>query len=189
MKQQLGNTAPVIYPLSVYVIGTFDADGKANAMNAAWGIQCDYKKVVIYLAPHKTTENMQLHKAFTVSFATRSQVVPADYVGIVSGGKVEDKMERTGWHVEKASKVDAPLFKELPLTLECVVESFNQVGPDDITVVGRIVEVDADPSILTDGKIDTDKLQPIVYDSSNHVYRTLGPVVGHAFKDGLQLKE
>ncbi len=188
MKQQLGIKAPVIYPLSVYVIGTYDEKGNPNAMNAAWAIQCDYKKVVIYLAPHRSTENMKITKAFTVSFATQSQVVPADYVGIVSAGDVENKMERTGWHCEKASKVNAPLFKELPLALECEVESFNQVGPDDITVVGRIVEVDADPSILTDGKIDTEKLQPIVYDSSNHVYRALGAVVGHAFKDGLALK-
>lgn len=188
MKQQLGNAAPVIYPLAVYVIGTYDADGKANAMNAAWGVQCDYKKVVIYLAHHKTTENMQRTKAFTVSFAVKSQAVPADYVGLVSGSKVPDKVGRAGWHVEKAHKVDAPLFKELPLALECEVDSFTQTGPDDITVVGKIVEVDADPSILTDGKIDTDKLEPIVYDSSNHVYRTLGPVVAHAFKDGLALK-
>lgn len=188
MKQQLGIKSPSIYPLSVYVIGTYDGEGNANAMNAAWGVQCDYKKVVIYLAPHKTTENMKLHQAFTVSFATKSQVVSADYVGLVSGSKVEDKMAKTGWHVEKASKVNAPLFRELPLALECEVDSFTQVGPDDITVVGRIVEVDADPSILTDGKIDTDKLQPIVYDSSSQVYRVLGPVVGHAFKDGLALK-
>lgn len=186
MRTDLGDKAPFIYPLSVYIIGTYDEDGKANAMNAAWGVQCDYKKVVIYLAHHRTTENMQKTKAFTISFATKDQVAACDYFGMVSGNK-EDKIAKAGWHPVKASKVDAPVFQELPLALECEVDSFQQTGPDDITVVGKVVNVNADASILTDGKVDVGKLCPIVYDSSTHVYRAVGPVVGHAFKDGAKI--
>lgn len=188
MRTNLKTKAPVIYPLAVYIIGTYDKDGKANAMNAAWAIQCDWDKVQLHLAPHKSTDNMKETGAFTVSFGVKSQVVPCDYVGIESGTKV-DKIARTGWHVHASTLVNAPLFDELPLALECKVESLEQTGPDDIKVIGRIVGESADESVLTDGKIDTDKLEPIVYDSSTHTYRTLGPVVGHAFKDGLKLKK
>jgi hypothetical protein len=69
------------------------------------------------LRPHKTTENIRARKAFTLSFADAANVVPADYVGIVSGTKVPDKVARAGWHAVKSRKVDAPLFKELPLAL------------------------------------------------------------------------
>ena len=55
-------------------------------------------------------------------------------------------------------------------------------------LVGRIVNVSADESVLTDGKIDYHKLRPITYDPINHHYIELGAVVGNAFSDGKQLK-
>ena len=55
-------------------------------------------------------------------------------------------------------------------------------------LTGKIIAQQADESILTDGKIDLSKLQPIMYDASFHVYRVIGEVVGNAFKDGLKIK-
>lgn len=56
-------------------------------------------------------------------------------------------------------------------------------------LVGKIVAQQADESVLTDGLVDYDKLQPIMYDSSTKTYRLIGPVVGKAFHDGLALKK
>ena len=54
---------------------------------------------------------------------------------------------------------------------------------------GEIVNVSADESVLdANGKIDPDKLQPIVFDPVHNVYRKLGEKVGNAFRDGLKLK-
>ena len=50
-------------------------------------------------------------------------------------------------------------------------------------LVGEIVNVCADESILTDGKIDPLKLRPITYDPSGHGYYVLGEKVGSAFSD------
>ena len=38
-------------------------------------------------------------------------------------------------------------------------------------------------------KADVAKLQPLTYDSMHHQYLVLGQAVGHAFQDGLALKE
>ena len=87
MRKNLG-IKPYILPMPVLIIGTYDKDGKANAMNAAWGTVCDMDKVSIYLAgEHKTVKNLLQTKAFTVSIADKNNVVSADYVGIVSGNK------------------------------------------------------------------------------------------------------
>ena len=61
---------------------------------------------------------------------------------------------------------------------------------DDQTgiLVGRIVAEQADESVLTDGHIDYDKLQPIIFDIASKTYRVIGPVVGRAFHDGLKWK-
>lgn len=174
----------VITPEGVFIIATYDENGVPNAMNAAWGIQSDYTEVTFFLAKHKTTENLKKTGAFTVSFGTQSTVVISDYFGVESGKNV-NKIEKANVHVHKSANVNAPIIEEYPLTLECLVKSY-----DDKTgiLVGTIVSQQADDSILTDGKIDLDKLKPIIYDSSIHAYRAIGPVVGHAFKDGLSLK-
>lgn len=93
MKKSLGAKA-VITPLPVLIIGTYDENGVANAMNVAWGGQCGPKHVALNLSQHKTTQNMELKKAFTCAFATRKEVAASDYVGIVSGNKVPNKVEK-----------------------------------------------------------------------------------------------
>lgn len=174
---------PFIYPMPVLIIGTYDENGVPNAMNAAWGTITDMNEITISISPHKTTENFLKTGAFTVSIATEDTVVPCDYVGVESASKVPDKFAKAGFHATKSEYVNAPLIDELPMALECKVKSY-----EDEILVGEIVNVCADESILTDGKIDPKKLKPIAYDPVNHTYVGLGNVVGKAFSDGLKLK-
>lgn len=174
-----------VYPQPVLIIGTYDAEGKADAMNAAWGGQYEGNQIMLCLGKHKTTKNIRLKGAFTVSFATASQVVASDYVGIVSANDVPDKMEKAGFTTVKSEFVDAPLINELPMALECKLVKFNEDG----NVIGEIVNVSADESILDEnGKIDAAKLDAIIFDPVNAAYLRLGEKVGNAFKDGNQLK-
>jgi flavin reductase (DIM6/NTAB) family NADH-FMN oxidoreductase RutF len=186
MRKNFGAKA-MCYPMPVFIIGTYNADGTPNAMNAAWGGISEETEITICVdSGHKTAENLLARKAFTVSMATASTLVACDYVGVVSGNTVADKFARAGFHATKSAFVDAPLIDELPMALECEVLSYDT---DTCRLVGRVVNVCADESILgEDGKIDATKLQPITYDSVSHTYRVLGDVVGQAFRDGLALK-
>ena len=97
-----------------------------------------------------------------------------------------DKIEKTGWHVTKSEFVDAPLFDELPMALECKLISYDE---ETCRLVGEIVNVCADERILDEnGKIDLNKFSPITYDPVHHTYRKIGDVVGKAFSDGVKLK-
>ena len=174
---------PLLLPMPVLIIGTYDENGVPNAMNAAWGTITDFQEITISLAPHKTTENFAITGAFTVSMATEDTVTACDYVGIVSANDVPNKFEKAGFHATKSGKVNAPLIDELPMALECKVKSYE----DDI-LIGEIVNVTADESVVTDGKIDIKKLKPIAYDPTSNSYVTLGDVVGKAFSNGLKLK-
>ena len=81
-----------IYPLPVLIVGTYDENGIPNAMNAAWGTVCDTAQVSICLsATHKTVKNLLKTKAFTVAIADSKNVIPADYVGVVSANDVANK--------------------------------------------------------------------------------------------------
>ena len=141
----------------------------------------------ICLSPeHKTVENILARGAFTVSMADAAHVVECDYVGIVSGNDVPDKVARAGFHPVKAEFVDAPLFEELPMTLECKFVSYDE---DSCRMVGEIVNVSAAESVLDEkGKVDPAKLRPITFDPMHNTYCVLGEKVGNAFGDGLALK-
>lgn len=177
-----------MYPMPVLIIGTYDENGNPNAMNAAWGGIYDYNQIMICLSKHKTTDNIRKNKAFTISFATVDTVTVSDYVGIVSQNKEPDKINKAGLKHEKASKVNAPIFANYPLALECEVVDIINEGEGGGNIIGKIVNVSADESILTNGKIDYKKLQPIAFDPVSLKYVSLGEEVAEAFKEGLKLK-
>ncbi len=176
-----------LYPMPVFIVGTYDENGVPDAMNAAWGGIYDTNLLMVCLADdHKTTENIRKNGAFTVSFATVSTVVQADYVGIVSANDCPDKFVRAGFHATKSSLVNAPIIDELPVTVECKLLKFNEDG----ICIGEIVNVSADESVLDDsGRIDAKKLDPIIYDSVSHAYWNFGEKVGAAFSDGKKIDQ
>ena len=186
MRKNFGAKA-ILYPMPVLIIGTYDENGKANAMNAAWGGISEETQISIFVDDgHKTAKNVVETGAFTVSIADAENVVACDYVGIVSGNKEPNKFAKAGFHATKSDFVDAPLIDELPMALECEMISYD---PESCRLVGRIVNVSADESILGEnGKVDVAKLRPITYDSMNHHYLVLGEKVGNAFSDGKKLK-
>jgi len=184
MMKSIG-AGSMVFPEPVFMIGTYDSDGTPNLMTAAWGgIYNDNKIVVCIAGSHLTAENLAKRKAFTVGIADADNIVACDYVGIVSGKVDHDKFRKAGFHAIKSDKVDAPIVKELKMTLECEMESYSNE-----TLIGKIVDIKADESILTDGKPDPKKLRPIVYDPFNHDYLVIGDRVGKAFSDGKKLKD
>ncbi len=187
MRKDLGKQT-YMFPMPVLIIGTFDEKGEPDAMNAAWGGIYDYHQITVSLGGHVSTDNIRKNKAFTISFATRKTVVASDYVGIVSKAKEPNKIAKAGLHPFKSDKVNAPLFEEYPLTLECKLVSLDGEMGEGGTLIGEIVNVSADESILTDGKIDIKKLEPLAFDGANGKYHVIGEEVADAFKIGFKLK-
>ena len=171
-------------PQPCVMIATWDKDHTPDVMMAAWAGQYDHNQIVVSMSKHKTTENIELTGAFTVSFADVRTVAESDYLGIASGTKVPDKVAKVGFTVSPSPNVDAPIIDQYPLTLECKVVSWK-----DGILVGEVVNMSADECILTDGKVDLGKLQPIVFDAAALTYRALGEVVGKAWGAGKKFME
>lgn len=187
MRKDLG-AKTFIYPMPVLIIGTYDERGEPDAMNAAWGGIYDYGQITVSLGRHVTTDNIRKNKAFTISFATRKTVAQSDYVGIVSKAKEPRKIEKAGLHPIKSEKVNAPLFEEYPVTLECELLSLDGQMGDGGTLIGQIVNVSVDESVLTNGKIDIKKLEPIAFDGESAKYNVIGEEIADAFRVGLKLR-
>lgn len=186
MKKDLG-VKPYLMPMPVLIIGTYNEDGSADAMNAAWGTLCSMNTVALYLsAGHKTVANIRANKAFTIAIADREHKIAADYVGLVSAYTEKKKIEKAGFTVMKSAHVNAPVIEELPLTLECELDAFDE---ERGCIYGRIVNVLADEKGLdSDGNVDLNRLDPLSYDPASRSYFTVGEKAGEAFRIGAILK-
>ena len=186
MRKNFG-VEPILYPQPVFIIATYDENGTPNAMNAAWGGISEENEITICVsASHKTTKNILARRAFTVSMADAEHVAECDYVGIISGNDVADKLSVCGFHTTKSEFVDAPLIDELGMAVECKLKSYDE---NTCRLVGEIVNVSADEKVLGEnGKVDPALLKPITFDPMNNAYVVLGEKVGNAFSDGLKFK-
>lgn len=187
MKKDI-QTTEAIFPMPVLMIATYNDDGSVNVMNAAWGTMVDRDIVALNLTEtHKTVQNIKKRKAFTVSIADADHVVQADYFGVVSGNKTADKLAKAGMTATKSSRVDAPIINEFPICLECSFIEY-QDSAYGLGVIGKVVNVSAEESVLQNGKVDISRVNAIAFDPYTHGYYKVAERVGDAFKDGLKLK-
>jgi len=173
----------------IWVVGTYDHEGKPNVMTAAWGGICCSKPPCVYVSLRKATYtygNLLERKAFTISFPSKEYVKEADYFGLVSG-KNNDKFSTTKLTPVKSTLVDAPYVKEFPMILECKVIKVVEIGLHT-EFIGEILDVKAYESVLDANKMpDVDKLKPIIWSMAGMSYRTVGDEIGKAFSDGKQV--
>ena len=173
-----------IFPMPVLMVATYNEDESVDVMNAAWGTMCGRDQVMLKLTEtHKTVQNIKERKAFTVSIADSKHVKEADYFGVVSANDTPDKFEKSGLTATKSEKIDAPIINEFPLCLECEFIKYGECG-----VVGKVINISVDESIMDEDTIDISKVSAIAFDPYTHGYYKVEERVGEAFKDGLELK-
>ncbi len=187
MKKDLG-VVPAVYPMPVLMVAAYDKDEKVNVMNVAWGQICDEDKIILFIGEGKKTWlNIQESRAFTVALADEAHVDVADFFGIASGNKMDDKFERTGYHAVKSDKVHAPIIEEFPVVMECELLEFLE--SDHVSgIVGKIVNVKAEESVLDGkGKVDPAKLHALMFDQFQNGYYATGAKVAQAWNAGAGL--
>lgn len=184
MKKDLG-IVDAIYPMPVLMVAAYDENGKVNVMNAAWGQIADDDEVIIFIGEGKKTWlNILASKAFTVALADEKHMDVADFFGIASGNKIDDKFERTGYHAVRSDKVNAPIIEEFPVVMEC--ELLEHLKDEYVSaIVGRIVNVKADEEVLDEkGRVDVTKTRALIFDQFRSGYYVTGEKVGQAWNAG-----
>ena len=183
------NITEAIFPMPVLMVASYNEDGSVNVMTAAWGTMQERDTVALCLTEtHKTVQNIKARGAFTVSIADAAHMVEADYLGIETGNRVADKFARSGLTASKAEKVDAPVINEFPICLECEFIEYRD-GEYGCGVIGKVVNVTADESVMVNGKIDMSRVNAIAFDPYTHGYYKVTERVGEAFRDGMTLKK
>jgi len=188
MKKSIG-AGTFAAPSPVWVVGTYDADGRPNMMTVAWGGICCSRPPCIYVSLREATYshgNILSRRAYTVSIPGEEYWREADYTGIASG-RDTDKFEDTALTPARSAVVDAPYVDEYPLVLECRLKETVDLGLHTM-FVGEIVDVKADQDVLTDDRPDLQKIKPILFGSGDRGYHSVGPRIGDAFTNRTPLK-
>lgn len=188
MKKSIG-AKTIVYPTPVFIVGTYDKDGKSNAMSAAWAGICCSSPPCISVSLRKATYtygNIVEHRAFTVSIPSQDFVREADYLGIASG-RNEDKFFATKLTPVKSDLVNAPYVKEFPLILECKLLHTLEIGLHTL-FVGEILDIKADETVLgDDGLPRIEKIKPLIFSPVSPEYYSVGKYLGKAFSIGKEI--
>ncbi len=191
MKKSLKLRA-VVSPTPAIIAAAYDENGKADACTLAFYAPTSHKPPCLTIAINATAKRKTLKSilhsgAFTVGYPSIDQIAEADWIGMASGYE-HDKIAEVGWTTTKSEFINAPIINELKLTIECKVVNTVTIG-SHTQITGEIVNIQADESILDErGRYDLAKLNPIIYDEEQFVYRTLGGKTANAFKAGLVYK-
>jgi flavin reductase (DIM6/NTAB) family NADH-FMN oxidoreductase RutF len=188
MKKSVG-AKTLVYPTPVFVVGTYDKNGKPNVMTAAWGGICCSKPPCVAVSlrkPRYSYENIVAHKAFTVNITPEQYVKEADYFGIVSGRK-KDKFAASGLTAVRSDLVDAPYIKEFPFALECSLLQTVEIGIH-IQFIGEIIDIKADEAMLDEKGVPAiEKVKPVLFAPEMQAYYGVGNFLGKAFSIGKEI--
>jgi flavin reductase (DIM6/NTAB) family NADH-FMN oxidoreductase RutF len=185
MKKSIGPRT-MAFPTPVWVVGTYDQDGKPNVMTAAWASICCSKPPAIGVSLRKATYsygNIVRSQAFTISVPSEAHVREADYLGMATGREV-NKFAVARLTPVASTVVDAPFVAEFPLVLECKVIHTLEIGLHTL-FVGEVLDVKAEESVLGEkGFPDIEKARPIIFGPEIRTYHGIGKFLGQAFAIG-----
>lgn len=191
MKKSLGSKAGLL-PTPVGIIGSYNENGSVNMMNAAWvGIVASTPAAigVSFQPMRKTYHNILERKAFTINLTDKQYVTEADFFGVVSGNAISDKLENLPFTSSKGEYVDAPILNEFAVNIECEFLQQVELG-SHIQVIGLVKDIKVSTEFLDEnGRIDFNKLKPILFNPFNSSYYETGEFLGKAFNIGLTLKK
>ncbi len=189
MKKSIG-AQHTAFPAPVFVVGTYDPEGKPNVMTAAWGGICCSAPPCVAVSLREATytyRNILERKAFTISIPSEKYVKEADYFGIASGRHV-DKFSATGLTPAKSEVVDAPYVNEFPFILECQLLRSVEIGLHT-QFIGELKDVKVDEDLIKDGEPLIEKMAPLIFALDNRSYYGVGKYVGKAFSIGREIEK
>ncbi len=178
MKKNIGNYNAA-FPTPIVVVGAM-VDGKPNWFEVAWIGIGDRDIVTLSVTPtHKTCEGIRAEKKLSIALVDEPMLQKADYVGIVSGNKV-DKSEVFPWH---AGELGTPIPEESPVVMECeLLDTYSQHGMH--LLICRVKNTYAEESLLDEkGHPDYSRLKPVLFEPRFNYLRT-GDVIGPCIEPG-----
>lgn len=183
MKRNIGSIIG-LYPTPLAVVGTI-VNGNPNYMLVGHLGIIGHDRIMVSLSKtHYSNQGIREMQVLTVSIVDEGMLTKADYVGCVSGSKV-NKSEVFKYH---AGETGAPVIDETPVVMECVVDDIYDTEGFE-SFICKIKNVYAEEAVLNgDGKINYHELKPILFEMPTYEYLKTGEVIGKCMSFGKEQK-
>jgi flavin reductase (DIM6/NTAB) family NADH-FMN oxidoreductase RutF len=184
MKTELG-AKNCLYPLPTVLVGVV-VDGKPNYITIAHVGIMDLESVSLGMNKrHYSNQGIKINKTFSINFPSTMMIKETDYCGMVSG---KDNSKADMFKTFYGKLKTAPMIEQCSVNMECeLVKTID--FPNHDVFVGKITETYCDETVLTNGEVDFEKVQPILFVMNDRSYWSLGKKIAKAWSIGKQLNK
>ncbi len=172
MAKKMIKPTTMLVPLPAVMVTCGEYGKNPNIITISWcGIVCSEPPMLSIAVRENRYSFGMIQKSgeFVVNITGSDLAVAADFCGNHSG-KDYDKFKETGLTPEPASKVKAPLIKDSPINLECIVRETLNPGSHHI-FIAEIVATHVDEAVLdSNSKLDVKKIDPLIYATNARQY-------------------
>jgi flavin reductase (DIM6/NTAB) family NADH-FMN oxidoreductase RutF len=179
MSKLLWKPGTMIYPLPAVMVSCGSDPDEYNIITISWtGTICtDPAMCYISVRPGRYSYNIiRKNGDFVINLTTKSLAFATDWCGVKSGNR-HKKFAEMGFTPDPASIVKAPLIRESPVNIECIVKEIKELGSHHM-FISEVVAVNADEKYV-DGKTGLFRLNdavPLCY--SHGKYYETGKLIG-----------
>lgn len=169
----------MIYPLPAVMVSCGAVPEEYNIITISWTGTICTDPAMCYISVRPTRHSYGIIKArgeYVINLTTKSLAFAADWCGVKSGSKFR-KFDEMGLTPIAASRVNAPMIGESPVSIECIVKDIIELGSHHM-FISEVVAVNADEKYI-DGKTGLFRLndsEPVCY--SHGKYYETGNLIG-----------
>lgn len=177
MHKNVGS-ALALYPTPLVVVGVMTEEKPNWVLVGHLGI-IGHDRIMVSLAEnHYTNKWVKENKVLSVNIVNEEILFSADYVGSVSGNKI-DKSEVFDYYIGENG---APIIDKSPVVMECSVDDIYKT-PNFESFILKIDNTYVKENCLNDnGKIDYSKLKPVLFEFPMYTYLKTGDIIGKCLK-------
>ncbi len=169
-----------LYPMPVAIVGA-NVGGKANYLTIAHVGILDFGTVSLSLGKvHYTNPGIKENETFSINIPSSDMVEVVDYCGLVSGQEVDKAELFTTFY---GNLETAPMIEECPISMECrLMQTLDRPRHD--VFIGEIIQTYCDPKCFTEGVLDYEKVDPLLFIMFDTSYWKLGGRFARAWRIG-----
>ena len=165
MAKEIWKPGNMLYPLPAVMASCGDQEGRTNIITVAWtGTVCTNPAMVyISVRPQRYSYDIIRRSGeFVINLTTEKLLRAADWCGVRSGRDM-DKFEEMHLTPVMGTLKYAPMIKESPVCIECVVTQVLELGSHDM-FIAEVRHVFADEKYMdAAGRFDLAKAKPLAY--------------------------
>ncbi|NLJ44388.1 MAG: flavin reductase family protein [Bacteroidales bacterium] len=179
MSKILWKPGTMIYPLPAVMVSCGSTAEEYNIFTVSWtGTICtDPPMCYISVRPSRHSYGIiKKNGEFVINLTTKALAFATDWCGVKSGAD-HNKFEEMKLTPERGAVVKAPLIRESPVNIECIVKEIKELGTHHM-FISEVVAVNAEKELFDEktGVFRLNDAEPICY--SHGKYYETGRYIG-----------